>query len=393
MEGSREAAGGRRTLATRGRVLALLIVLAVALAVALALETLAVLETPRTNTSSPPPLADAAMAYDPVAGHVLLFGGASGDPRVYHDATWAFANGSWEELRPAHTPPGANLVLLTYDAADGYVLLYESRDLAVGQTWAFANGDWTNLSSRSAPPDIRSAATLAYDAADGYAVLQGTGPSDWILGRTWTFVAGQWTNRTSGPAPNGSGLMAWDPALDSIVYVETGYYTFLNNSASYCNQTWTYRSGAWNHTQWPSPCGKTGAAMAYSSGGHEMVLYDGGGNACNAIPCNATWFLAGTAWTWKAVDPHPGLGSWAFGSMADDPPGQGVVLFGGGLLLPGTFSDATWLFSHGAWTNDTPAEVLAPQGLTPVLVATGIGAVIAVAGAVFVVRKRRRGDV
>ena len=64
---------------------------------------------------------------------------------------------------------------MTYDAEDGYALLFggEGTGFAyLNDTWTYANGNWTNVTSRlSTAPQGSASDLMAYDAADGYVVL------------------------------------------------------------------------------------------------------------------------------------------------------------------------------------------------------------------------------
>jgi len=114
-------------------------------------------------------------------------------------------SGPWTNITPVAGPsPRAGLVIV-YDAADGYVLLFGGGNAfrTFGDTWKFTGGSWTNITS--AGPSSRLAASMAYDAADGYVILFGGSPSSSFSNPfhdTWKFSAGVWTNITTGPGPS-----------------------------------------------------------------------------------------------------------------------------------------------------------------------------------------------
>ncbi|MCI4317979.1 MAG: kelch motif-containing protein, partial [Thermoplasmata archaeon] len=58
-----------------------------------------------------------SMAYDPVDGYVVMFGGYTGS---YLDDTWIFQNGTWKEIYPKTSPDYRDHSTLAWDAADGY---------------------------------------------------------------------------------------------------------------------------------------------------------------------------------------------------------------------------------------------------------------------------------
>src|SRR5215472_2293652 len=53
--------------------------------------------------ASPPALADAAMAYDPATGTVVMFGGYA---HGYLSSTWTWNGSTWTRQAPAAHPPG-----------------------------------------------------------------------------------------------------------------------------------------------------------------------------------------------------------------------------------------------------------------------------------------------
>ena len=193
------------------------------------------------SAASPSARYGANLVYDAKDGYVLLFGGlgASG----FRADTWKFVGGSWTRLSPATHPTARYGAAMTYDAKDGYVLLfggYESPDdFTVGDTWKFVGGAWTELSAVS-PPEARYFAAMTYDAKDGYVVLFGgnTPLSTVQHNDTWKFVGGAWTNITgsAGPMPGQSYTsMTYDPADAKVVMLGNVYYPY----------TWTFSGGKW----------------------------------------------------------------------------------------------------------------------------------------------------
>jgi len=135
---------------------------------------------------------------------------------------------------------------MTYDANDGYVLLFGGYGLneVLGDTWKFSGGLWTELSPPS-PPLPRGAPMMTYDNATGTAVLFGgftyfpdPGPPFPSLNDTWTFAGGAWTNVTSTPAPaqRSEGAFVYSPA-DSCVLLFGGNVWSGPNTDNQ-NDTW-----------------------------------------------------------------------------------------------------------------------------------------------------------
>lgn len=254
------------------------------------------------------------MTYDAADGYVLLFSGAS------RDDTWTFANGVWTKLSPSLSPPERDAASLAYDPHDGYVVLFGGAGKSqpgylnttnFRQTWTFVHGVWTNITPTtltvSNSPSSRSGASFAYDARDGYLVLFGGDSRRTFLNDTWSFVDGQWTNITSTagtpPSCRFGGGMVDDPA--------EGYLLLFGGVS------------------------KRG----------------GGADGCGANVLNGsaegTWSFAGGKWTELAPSTSPPI-TWNLG-MAYDAADGSVVLFGG--IGPGDVAmQETWTYAGGDWS-------------------------------------------
>lgn len=143
------------------------------------------------------------MTYDPTDGYVVLFGGDNGTANLC--GTWTFANGQWNDtgLGCVGSPPLRSFAVMTFDASDGYVLLYGGENLSypylLDDTWSYVNGAWTTWSFRPGmDPGPLLGEQMAYDAADGYVLLYGgLNSSNVVSDYTYAWFAGNWTNLTT----------------------------------------------------------------------------------------------------------------------------------------------------------------------------------------------------
>src|SRR5262245_17863750 len=95
---------------------------------------------PASSTSSPPgvplgtpgkpgPRRGAALAWDPVGGYALMFGGIVGvggvptGQSVYAD-TWVWTDSRWLAIHPPTSPPGRSGASLGYDPLSKRMILY-----------------------------------------------------------------------------------------------------------------------------------------------------------------------------------------------------------------------------------------------------------------------------
>ncbi|HEV8050228.1 MAG TPA: kelch repeat-containing protein [Thermoplasmata archaeon] len=294
----------------------------------------------RQNTTPTPPGRDySAMAYDAKDGYLLLFGGYGHGGRILGD-TWKYAAGKWTKLAPLHSPAATANAQMAYDAADGYVVLFGGRPASTGgsplnDTWTFSGGNWTRLHG-IAPPG-RENGMMTYDAADGYVLLFG-GVGRASLNDTWEFAAGVWTNLTKPKAPPATNLqaMAYDPT--------DGYVVLFRDAVA--GNNWTFSGGNWTQIHvkgYPAPhgFGIEGPGLAFDAARGYLVLFGGFFSTSNY---NFTWAYSHGVWSKLNLSVAPSHRTGFV--MAYDPASLELVLFGGCLWGSyGSPNAQTWAYS------------------------------------------------
>ncbi len=279
------------------------------------------------DAPAPSPRSAAAMAYDPLLGAVVLFGGyfvqvaAAGD-------TWLFQNGAWTDVTPTSgsSPPARWSAAMTYDPALGKIVMFGGRDLSqfFNDTWEYGASGWSEVSSPSAPsPRLTS---ITYDTAIGAVVLFGGG---------------------IGNLPAGSES-AWQRFSDTWEFTGAGWRNVTTDLAQ-------------------SPPAMATTIVYDPNDGDAMIV--GGSNAPTAcVPLVEQWIFTGTSWEDQATlapTGPGGSGGISGESMVFDSQLNAVVAFGGLIPLePGicTVSGATWVYSNGNWTDLTGALAVSPAG-------------------------------
>jgi PKD repeat protein len=199
---------------------------------------------------------------------------------------------------------------------------------------------------------------MVYDSQDRYVLLFGGqadfgGPLIW-LNDTWTFSGGAWTNVTN-PAHSPSGRLGFgladDPADHEVVLFGGSSY-----QTSYLNDTWTYSGGVWtNISPVHSPPRMFWGSMAYDNQTSSVLLF-GGNTGGGTEYTNQTWEFHAGAWTnITTVVRPPGRDG---ATMVYDSADSGMLLFGG--LGPVDYYNDTWLYTGGAWSQVTTSG--APEG-------------------------------
>ncbi len=189
---------------------------------------------------APPARAGASLTYDPATQSLILFGGSSNVAgRSLLNDTWSFADNAWTELSASSGPPSRAEAAMAYDPSLGSVVLFGgaiSSGIAK-DTWQFADGNWTRTSVPTAPSS-RSGATLVYDTALDALVLWGG------LGRvgyeadTWVFTGATWVEQLPAQSPSAlTGAAATYDAADGYLLTYGGW-----NLSSFSGSTWAYGS-------------------------------------------------------------------------------------------------------------------------------------------------------
>ncbi|HEV2429584.1 MAG TPA: hypothetical protein VGV64_07055 [Thermoplasmata archaeon] len=264
-----------------------------------------------------------AMAYDAFDGYVLLVGDGPRNSTGIEFQSWMYHAGAWTMENLNHTPlraqPPTNLSgpSMSYDVRDRAIVLVYGVDAQrgclgfcpFGITYLYRSGHWWGASGTPAPFGLGFATT--YDAADGYVLMFGYtstvmgtyGPSsypEWAgdSNGTWEFSAGAWTQlhpQTVPPARWLAGLV-FDRAL--------GHPVLFGGQApngTALNDTWE-----WNGTNWVAfhPSGAVPPRVAFGA-----LLDSGSVLAFGGITTNTT----GTRWgpgladTWRLEFPRSSL--------------------------------------------------------------------------------------
>ena len=357
--------------------------------------------------AAPPARMMGSAASDPAEGGVVLFGGTSGGPSgAPSGETWQYLGGGWSNLtgRAGPGPSPRDAAAMAFDARLGGVLLFGGSAAGGGapngETWAFEQGTWQNLTGpRGSHPAPRAGAGMAYDAGAGRAILFGGDvPATYTyFGDTWGYglspleavlyasptagvaplnvtfdvnVTGgatpyalHWTFGDGGIALNVTSVVhsyAWVGNFSASVTVGDGAGTVVVRTTlvqvltSYQN-THQWASVGGNHAA-PSP--RTSTQMGYDPDFHAVILF--GGYSPSNVALADTWEFVNNVWinlTSNLTAAPPAR--WG-GALAYDPPSHELLLFGG-RGVDGFFND-TWAFTAAGWRPLAPVTSPSPRG-------------------------------
>lgn len=182
-----------------------------------------------------------AMAFDPVAGHSVLFGGFDGG--LYDNETWSWDGTNWTLLAPTTSPSPRARGRLSYDSTSGEMVYFGGRATsAFGDTWVWDGSNWSQTITANAPSSSGVAGRFAYGMTydllrDRHVLFGGTrnGPT---LGDVWEFDGTDWEQRSvSGPAGRTGPCFVYSEGLAKS-------FAFGGFSSTQLDDTWEFQTAA-----------------------------------------------------------------------------------------------------------------------------------------------------
>ncbi len=311
-------------------------------------------------TNSPAARFDAAFAFDPISGNLLLFGGNNGNFGYFSD-TWIWNGSNWVQLSPATSPPARAAASMAFDPISGRLILFGGYNGSIlNDTWAWTGSNWVQLTP-STSPSPQFAASMSLDPHTGNLLLfggQSTGFS--FLNETWLWTGNNWQQLSpaTSPSPRRSAAMASDPITGQLILFGG------SNPLAIFDDTWT-----WNGTTWiqlfptNSPAPRTNAVLALDSTFGQLILF--GGFNSSSFP-NDTWTWNGNNWVILTTQTSPGGRSGP--SMAFDFSSLQFILFGGADAA----KNDTWTFIPlPTVTNLSPSSGSTIGGTVVTITGTG----------------------
>ncbi len=301
-----------------------------------------------------------SVAFDDGAGVLVTFGGITYVPggTAVTNQTWTLdpASGAWANRTAAVAPPARANGSMAYDPVAGRIILFGGTSFPgsiLGDTWSFSLGTdtWTNVTT--AGPSPRGAATMVYDASQDRMVLFGGYGPGGDLNDTWSYAVGTntWANvtPTASPSPRISSMMAYDLAVNRTVLFG-GY-----GSSGFLNDTWAFdlRDKTWTLQPAISPPFAMGFGRLVYDAAHDVLLLFGGFG--DGGPNGNTWYYDYAHSGWNILFPaaQPPM-RWSFGMAYDQADARTIVV--GGFNYSAVLADA--------WSYRYPVPPSPPQNFT-----------------------------
>jgi hypothetical protein len=288
------------------------------------------------------------MAFDPVRGKTVLFGGNTFQGQ--NDETWEWDGLSWA-LRTPTDPEGdgnpfaREKLVLAYDAAREEVILfggYNNGYQEPADTWGWNGSSWRayDQPENKPLPPARGWPGFAYDPLRERIVMAGGHGNDYYYD-VWEWDGAQWTEIAAQPDPeHGQPLLqyvegtrlVWHPVLQKILLVGG-----FNGSAGR-NWIWSWDGSAWDlleQDQSNPSASVVHPGVFYHEGLQTLVIESGLEYFGPEEYSREMWFWDGLD-TWSQWEPTPN-------DSPTYPEGNGNMV-----MRYDTTRAVTWLLSGGA---------------------------------------------
>ncbi|MBN2494900.1 MAG: hypothetical protein JXR96_09950 [Deltaproteobacteria bacterium] len=197
---------------------------------------------------SPPPRPEpregAALVYDRVHEHLVLFGGEGLDTLA---DTWILAGDVWTELAPETSPPRRHDAHAFWDEMRERVTIFGGIGYGTdrNEIWSWDGADWSSSMPSALVTPARRDAAVAYDSERDRIVLFGgtvDGSPDASLADTWEYDGSGWSliEPAASPTDRGRARMGYDPQR-KIVVLMGGW----SQTEGECRDTWTWDGSSW----------------------------------------------------------------------------------------------------------------------------------------------------
>jgi hypothetical protein len=226
-----------------------------------------------------PSARETAMAFDPVRGVVVLFGGVG----PLQD-TWEWNGSAWTQRFPAQRPAARGWHAMAFDPIRQATVLFGGHSFSsppnFGDTWTWNGTNWQQLAVSGPSPAPRQFPALAFDPCTGSMLLFG-GMGDETYEDTWTLTGATWTQRQPANTPfaRGGHAMVSDVHRRRVV--------LFGDSGRADAFSWEWDGTNWSQRFLASPGPRYQPGFAYDTIRRQSVQL--GGSSPTSWYTNSTW--------------------------------------------------------------------------------------------------------
>jgi hypothetical protein len=237
---------------------------------------------------SPSPRAYHAAAWDVTRRVMVIYGGADATANSpVQTQTWEWSRTAWQQRTPLHTPGPRAQATMAWDPVRGHVILFGGgKLLGLGDTWQWDGSDWTQIAT--AGPSPRMEARAITDGNNRVLLFGGEqllAPAPY--NDTWQWNGTAWTQlctaaacAASAPPPRSGAAFAFDPIRNRAVVFGGGL-----NAAISDDSTYEWDGSAWAVTATGGPSIRFDPAAIWYPDDRRILLFGG----ANSYSLEDTW--------------------------------------------------------------------------------------------------------
>ncbi len=228
---------------------------------------------PIATENSPLPRTQGEIAYDINRRRVVLFGGYVYENHTsnweYKDGTWEWDGTNWEQRLPTESPPGRVKHAMAYDPVRGIVVLFGGHNASgdLGDTWVWDGEQWEQQYPQTIP-QARCCHSMVYDPQSSGIVLYGgtSGEGDFFYD-AWKWDGAEWIPVSlENPQPSSGHDMVYYEALNFILSA----------------RIWMWQGDTWSRLQSDAePPERHHEGLAYDLAKEHVVMFGGVGEGHN----------------------------------------------------------------------------------------------------------------
>jgi hypothetical protein len=237
-----------------------------------------------------------AMAFDPVAGHLVLFGGYPDSGGFTPTAaTWAYDGAAWTELAPPQSPSPRAEHTAVWDPVHSQVIVFGGHDPSApdpvkSDVWAWDGATWSPLPGAGGPGPLHLHAATWHAGLQRMLVFGGFGepgyPQSGASANLWSYdpASGTWQQHADAPVGVAAAQLVHDLLRDRVVLF--GGRTGNLGDSFYETHEWD--GAAWTTLLRPlwEPDARFGHGMLWLAPHAVAFLYGGWHNQAD----NDTWY-------------------------------------------------------------------------------------------------------
>jgi len=248
---------------------------------------------------APGPRGNFQMVHDGLRDRIVLFGGRGGtgfNPPLLAE-TWEFDGTTWSLITTAAAPSARQWFGMAFDPLRGKVVLYGGQGSGLtpdsNETWEYDGANWTLRAPTVRPGPLQNAAMCFHRTLNKVVLFSGIDVQVGGTSLTWAWDGVNWAQLPVPglvPAPRTFARLAYDEGRQAAVL-----FGGMNpQTGTLRTDVWQFDGASWRELLATGPVGRRGFGFVYDTLGRRCVLFGGLDQSFQGV--TDTWKF-GPTWT------------------------------------------------------------------------------------------------